>query len=132
MKITLQIFWFGVAGILGFVTDTVVLYILKDFFGLYVARLVSFLFAVNVTWLFNRFATFRTRRSNRPAMMELLIYFCLMLIGGIANYSVYAVLVYKNAQVSMYPVLGVAVGSLAGMSVNFILSRSVLFKFPCG
>jgi putative flippase GtrA len=125
-------FWFGVSGILGFVVDAAVLYALKGFFGLYAARLVSFFFAVNVTWLFNRFVTFRTRKSNQPATMELLIYFCLMLIGGVVNYSVYAVLVYKNALVSMYPVFGVAAGSLAGMSVNFLLSRFVLFKFPHG
>jgi putative flippase GtrA len=115
---------------MGFIVDTSVLYMLKGFFGLYVARLFSFVLAAIATWVFNRSITFGTRMSNRPIRTELLVYLSLMLFGGIINYAVYAFLVYRNALVFMYPVLGVAAGALAGMSVNFVLSRFVLFRFP--
>ena len=46
-----QIFLFCVVGVVGFVVDTAVLYLLKSILGLYGARGVSFIAAVFSTWL---------------------------------------------------------------------------------
>ena len=51
MKALRELFWFGVAGTLGFVVDTGVLYLLKGWMGLVVGRLFSFLAAVFATWV---------------------------------------------------------------------------------
>jgi len=119
---------FGVAGILGFLVDAGVLYLLKDYLGLYVARVFSFASAVFVTWLFNRSITFSGRHSAYNLRQEFVAYFGLMLLGGCVNYGVYFWLVYSSEFVVSYPVVGVAVGSIAGMLVNLLTSKYFLFK----
>jgi putative flippase GtrA len=49
---------------------------------------------------------------------------------AIVNYGTYAVLVAGSSFVHRYPVLGVAAGSLAGLSVNFVASRQLVFAPP--
>lgn len=49
-------------------------------------------------------------------------------IGGGVNFLIYAVLVTWSAAVAHYPVIGVACGSLAGLFVNFELSRRLVFS----
>lgn len=124
----LRLFWFSVSGLIGFLVDASVLYMLKDVFGLYGARLVSFLSAVAATWLFNRTITFKDRASGRSAGHEFLLYFSLMVIGGSVNYGLYALLVHEQPFVATYPITGVAAGSLAGMLINLLTSRYLLFK----
>lgn len=125
----LHLFWFSVSGALGFAVDASVLYMLKGSFGLYGARLISFLSAVAVTWMFNRTVTFKDRMSGHSLGREFLVYFGLMVIGGAVNYGLYALLVHEQPLVALYPVVGVAAGSLAGMAVNLLTSRCLLFKF---
>ncbi|WP_442880454.1 GtrA family protein [Chlorobium sp.] len=62
--------FFGLSGIVGFVIDSFVLYLLKDSLGLYVARLVSFMTAVFSTWLFNRTITFSEQDSGYSKAKE--------------------------------------------------------------
>jgi fructose-specific phosphotransferase system IIC component len=52
----------------------------------------------------------------------------LMLIGGAVNYSAYAFTVSKYPVAATHPIIGVAVGSIAGMFVNLMTSRMILFK----
>lgn len=124
-----RFFLFGVAGALGFIVDTAVLYLLKGLMGVYGARVVSFLFAAFSTWLFNRSATFRDRKSGHSTIREFGLYLALMLIGGSVNYGIYALLISRHEVVAQYPVLGVAAGSIAGMLINLITSRFILFRF---
>lgn len=123
------LFWFGMAGLIGFLVDTGVLYLLKEAFGLYLARVGSFLCAVVSTWLFNRAITFRGRRSGHSKTREFGLYLALMTIGGSVNYGVFAILVSSSPLVASRPVLGVAAGSLGGMAVNLLTSRFLLFRF---
>lgn len=129
MKFSLQFFWFGVSGAVGFVVDVTVLYLLKGSLGLYGARLVSFLCAVFLTWLFNRAITFRNRKSGHSVVKEFCIYLTLMLIGGFVNYALYALLISKYSIIAIYPFYGVAAGSIAGMIINLCTSRFILFRF---
>lgn len=118
---------FALAGVLGFLVDTAVLYLLRDTAGLYAGRAASFACAATATWLVNRAITFAERRSGVPAHVELSWYLLLMLGGGSVNYGVYALLVAKAASVASEPIWGVAAGSVSGMLVNFALSRAFLF-----
>ena len=52
-----------------------------------------------------------------------------MMIGGSINYGVYAFMIARYAVIALYPVFGVAAGSLAGMTVNLVTSRFLLFRF---
>lgn len=120
--------WFGISGIIGFIVDTGILYLLKGSFGLYDARAFSFIAAVFVTWLFNRTITFCNRSSGHSKTREFGIYMALMLAGGSVNYAVYAFMVATVAAAARQPVLGVACGSIAGMTINLVTSRYLLFR----
>lgn len=129
MKILREIVLFGVSGAFGFLVDTAVLYTLKGPIGPFYGRIFSFLAAVLTTWLLNRYFTFRERKSGLSTRREFVAYLLLMLIGGGVNYGVYAWLIVSSPFASQYPVVGVAAGSLAGMFVNLVNSRYLLYRF---
>lgn len=129
IKVSTRLFFFGLSGIVGFVIDSFVLYLLKDSLGLYVGRLVSFMTAVFSTWLFNRTITFSEQDSGYSKAKEFGLYLALMAIGGGINIGVYSFLIASCSIVAYYPVSGVAAGSLAGMFINLLTSRFLLFRF---
>ena len=129
MKTIREFLLFGVAGVFGFIVDTAVLYLLAEPLGPFYARAVSFLAAVFATWTINRLFAFRERASAMSKRREFIIYLVLMLVGGAANYGVYSWLVVSYPLVQQHLVIGVAAGSIAGMFINFIVSRYLLFRF---
>jgi len=123
-----QVFLFAVAGVIGLLVDIAVLYAVRDFVGPFYGRAVSFVAAVIATWLVNRSLTFKGRRSGLSRKREFSAYLTLMLAGGVVNYAAYSALVLGSSVVREHLFLGVAAGSLAGMVVNFITSRYLLFR----
>lgn len=119
---------FAFVGVAGFIVDALVLYLLKDFLGLYIARLISFLAAVFATWLLNRKLTFRSMSSSLNKKREFLNYLFFMLFGGVVNYIAYSIAVYNSSWIAQYPVVAVAIGSLCGLAVNFTTSSLFVFK----
>ena len=124
-----EVLFFAISGILGFVVDTSVLYLLLGSLGLYAGRGVSFVCAVISTWLFNRNLTFKDRTSSLSRRRELLRYFLLMIGGGIVNLGVYSIVVGHFSIAVEHPVIGVVFGSAAGMVINFLTSRLYIFRF---
>jgi len=123
-----QFLRFGVVGIVGFLVDAGVLQLMLWLgLGPYRGRLVSFLAAATGTWLGNRRFTFNADRE-RPSHREWLRYVSLMVVGGVVNYGAYVTCLMGSALVQTYPVIGVAVGSIAGLVVNFLSSRYLVFK----
>jgi len=127
-KLIRELVLFGLAGGIGFVVDASVLYLLKASLGLYFGRVLSFLCAVLTTWVINRHLTFNQRASGLSLAREFSGYLGLMLGGGLVNYTSYALLVYFFEFVARQPVWGVAVGSCAGMLVNWLLARFFIFR----
>ncbi|WP_454007181.1 GtrA family protein [Alcaligenes sp. Marseille-Q7550] len=123
-----ELIFFGLAGTAGFLIDSAMLYMLKDALGLYLARVASFLCAVLGTWLINRSLTFQHRPSRLPLAHEFIRYLGMMMLGGAVNYLVYVLAVHNLHTVREYPVIGVALGSLAGMLVNYAQMKLLLFK----
>ncbi len=119
---------FALAGCVGFVVDTGVLYALKGALGPYGARVISFLCAVFATWLINRALAFRGQVAGVPLWREFLHYLGAMIGGGVVNYAVYAVLVTMVPLVAEHPVIGVAAGSAVGMFVNYFLASKLVFR----
>jgi putative flippase GtrA len=118
---------FGVVGVLGFLVDTSVVYALRYRLGLYGAGLVAFLVAVTANWVMNRLWTFRGQGSLK-LHQEWARYVLANLGGFVLNRGTYAILVTFVAICAEQPVLAVAGGSIAGMGVNFVLSRRVVFR----
>lgn len=123
-----EILWFGVSGVIGFAVDATVLSLLVKSLGPHEARWISFSSAVVVTWIFNRNLTFRHRRSKKSLALEFLTYLSSMLAGATLNLGLYTWLIESSQKAKEQPVLALALGSLAGMSVNFLLSRTLIFK----
>jgi putative flippase GtrA len=115
-------------GIVGFVVDAGVLMLIADILGPYVGRLISFVLAVFTTWALNRSFTFNEHTSGLPLRAELRRYFSAMIAGGIANYAIYAALVYFVEIIARWPVIGVGIGSLVGLTINFSLAKKWIFK----
>ena len=121
-------FLFGLVGSVGFLADTSVLYLLKSDFGHYWARAISFFCAVGVTWILNRRLTFRHKTSQKSQMREFLYYLSMMLAGGAINYLTFAILVSQFEIMHRQPIWAVAAGSLAGMFINYLQLRYLMFR----
>lgn len=128
IKILREFFFFGISGIIGFLVDTAVLYLLRGCWGPFIARGFSFLSAVLVTWIFNRGITFKKKRSGMSIKSEFLSYLILMLGGGVVNYGLYSWLITAYKTVLDNPIIGIAAGSIAGMTINLATSRFILFR----
>lgn len=128
-----QFLLFCIAGTLGFLVDAGVVSLLVNGFGWnpYLGRLVSFLCAVAATFVFNRRLTFATAR--RQSLWRQWSQYLFAMTGGfIVNYGAYALLVYRFALVREWPVIGVAVGSVLGLAVNFLGARYWVFRHRSG
>lgn len=124
-----QLFRFGLAGVAGFVVDTLVLYLmLYCGLGFYLGRLVSFFCAVWVTWHINRNYSFADGAKTAPSWQEWWRYLAAMSLGGSVNYLAYSAALLLSDTIRTHPVYAVAVGSLAGMVVNFVSAKWWVFK----
>jgi putative flippase GtrA len=128
-----QFLRFGLVGVAGFVVDAGLLRLLLTAgLGYYSGRAISFLAAATTTWVLNRSFTFRRDAPSAFAhpVTEWLSYLGLMLIGGVANYGAYALAVAFSETVQAHPEIGVALGSVAGMVINFWTSKLMIFERP--
>jgi putative flippase GtrA len=141
-----QFLLFCVAGVLGLVVDTAVLYATAPWLGWYGARLLSFWCAASTTWAFNRRFTFVTpnRESLTAAettsqeLAQYLRYLASMLLGGAVNYAIYVATLKGfglNANTAWMGIelspwlgmIGVALGSIGGLLFNFASARYFVF-----
>lgn len=118
---------FAVAGGAGYVVDAAALLLAAPVLGPYGGRLLSFCAAVLATWLLNRRLAFREARSGLPLHREFLRYFAVCLGGGSVNLATYSLLVMVFALSGWWLLVALGAGSLAGMAVNFTLSRRFVF-----
>jgi putative flippase GtrA len=119
---------FGIAGVIGFGVDAGLLYLLAPHVGWYGGRVLSFWGAATATWVINRRFTFAGEGAARvPLWQEYLRYLVAMLGGALFNYAAY-VLVLHTLDGRAAPLLGVAAGSIAGMGVNYLSARYLVFR----
>jgi putative flippase GtrA len=109
-----QFLRFCAVGTVGFVIDAVILQLLVLGIGMspYLVRIISFLVAASATWLMNRHYTFKV--EHRATHSEW------------ARYIALTPLQCGNWRAQ--PWLGVAVGSVAGLAINFLTSQLLAFR----
>lgn len=122
-----QFLRFGVVGTSGFMIDTAIVYALRGWLGLYGAGMVSYLAAASSNWALNRAWTFRGRHSGK-AHHQWARFLATNLVGFTLNRGTYFTLVTVVPLCAAQPVFAVGAGSLAGMMVNFFLSRRIVFR----
>jgi putative flippase GtrA len=125
--VLVQFLMFGTVGVAGFVADTATVYALRRSLGLYGAGMVAYVVAASVTWILNRIWTFRGRGSG-PVHHQWARFLAVNAAGFILNRGTYALLVTFVPLCADQPVFAVAAGALAGMFVNFRLSRKIVFR----
>jgi putative flippase GtrA len=122
-----RFFTFAIVGVIGFVVDASVLYLgIFVGLGLRLGRVFSYLAAVTTTWALNRIFTFKAP-SHRGLWSEWAHFSVSQLGGAAANLGVYYVLIHVSALVAAHPVLGVAAGSLSGLTLNYVVARVFVF-----
>ncbi len=122
-----QFMKFGVVGVIGFLIDTTVVYSLRASLGLYGAGAVSYVVAATGNWVLNRVWTFRGRSTGKMHH-QWALFLTTNLLGFTLNRGTYALLVTFSALCAAQPVYAVAAGAVAGMFLNFRLSRTVVFR----
>jgi putative flippase GtrA len=129
---TRRIVSFAAVGVAGFVVDAGTLYLgVALGAGLRLGRVFSYLAAMTTTWALNRRLTFADRTS--PGLLaEWLRYGVSQLGGAAVNLGIYYALIAGSALVARHPVLGVAAGSLAGLAVNYLVARLLVFRHRDG
>jgi len=125
--VLVQFLMFGAVGVAGFVADTATVYALRRSLGLYGAGMVAYVIAASVTWILNRIWTFRGQGSG-PVHHQWARFLLVNGAGFILNRGTYAVLVTFVPLCAEQPVFAVGAGAIAGMFVNFGLSRKVVFR----
>jgi len=125
-----QFLRFSLVGVAGLLVDTAALYAaLALGAGLYSGRVVSYIAAATATWALNRRFTFESAANDSGKLMQWAKFLAANSVGGLVNYSLYAILVATSTTVAAMPFLGVGAGSIAGLAVNFTLSRKLVFKY---
>jgi putative flippase GtrA len=120
---------FGVVGVIGFVVDTATVYALHFRGGadLYSAGAAAYLVAATTTWALNRVWTFAGASRAKPAR-QWALFLAVQLIGFALNRGTYAAMIAFLPLATEHPVLAVAAGSIAGMGVNFLTARLIVFR----
>lgn len=119
--------WFVVAGTIGFLADAGMLALLLYVtpIGPFAARVIAILFAMTVTWSFNRAVTFG--RSRFPLLLEGARYGSVGLLSAVLNYAIYAGLLLTLPW--LHPLAAVVVASGAAMAFSWAgYSRFVFQK----
>jgi putative flippase GtrA len=129
MKASREFLFFAAAGVTGLGVDVGVLYLAAPWLGWYLARVLSFVAAATATWALNRRYTFAARHSGVSRLCEYLGYLLTMLGGAVVNYGVYVLVLHALAG-PWVPAAGVALGSVAGLALNFLSARYLIFKSP--
>jgi putative flippase GtrA len=118
---------FGAVGAAGFVVDTAMVYGTRALLGLYAAGVLAYFAAATTNWAINRVWTFRGRGAG-PAHRQWARFLAANLVGFVLNRGTYAILVTVSPLCAAQPVLAIFAGLLAGMFVNFTLSRRFVFR----
>ncbi|HPF73514.1 MAG: GtrA family protein [Rhodanobacteraceae bacterium] len=124
-----QLVLFSISGGLAFLVDAGVTHLLIHQFGVepFRARIPAIALAVLFTWLFNRYISFRHRRS-RNRLAEFGRYLLGNAFGLAANYGAYALVIATVAFTREWPIFAVAAGSIAGFLINYASAHHFVFR----
>jgi putative flippase GtrA len=119
---------FALVGCAGYLVDVAVLYVATGWLHLdpYRGRLLSYVCASTATWRLNACFTFMDMR-DRGYVREWAKFVCVNAVGGAANYGAYAFFIHQVSSTPFFQAVGVAIGSLSGLSINYFLSRKLVF-----
>lgn len=128
IRLLVQFVMFGLVGLAGLVIDTGTVYALRHAVGLYVAGLAAYFIAATGTWFCNRLWTFRHLGRTERWHVQWRRFLTANLGGFAINRGVYMLLVTFVDVAAREPAIAVFAGAIAGMTLNFNLSRKMVFR----
>lgn len=122
---------FAVVGSAGFCVDVVMVYCFLHLGWHYIlARMLSFLMAVTVTWCGNRWLTFDAA-PPQSWWREWATYATANSVGGIINLGVYGIwMLIPWERAAWAPLWGTAAGSAAALFFNYWAMSTLVFSQP--
>ena len=127
LRLVAEFIRFGLVGCSALVVDTAVVYALRGPLGLVGAGLGSYFVAVSFTYALNRAWTFAGRGSG-PVHRQWAAFALVNLAGFALNRGTYTLLVTSSPLCMAYPFVATSAGAVAGMGVNFVLARRLVFR----
>jgi putative flippase GtrA len=127
LQLLAQFMAFGCVGTIGMVIDTITVYTFRYSLGLYGAGVVAYFTAATGNWALNRIWTFRGKHSG-PIHHQWARFLVANALGFVLNRGTYAALVTFVPLCASEPVYAIAAGGLAGMFLNFSMSRRLVYK----
>jgi putative flippase GtrA len=121
-----KLFWFGVAGGIGFVVDAGMLMLLLHFttLGPYGARAISIAAAMLATWVLNH--TFTFEHTGRSLAVEGFRYGSVGLTSALLNYAIYTALLVSIP--ILRPVVAVVLASASATAFSFFGYSRFVFR----
>lgn len=125
-----QLITFGIVGSIGFIVDALVLLFLVhvEHWDIVYARINSFLIAVFITWILNRYFTFSTKTVQINKPKEYLYYLTIQSIGAGINFGIFMLLINFFSFLKSWLIIPLAIGSIVAMFFNFfMIKRNVYY-----
>jgi len=122
-----QFLKFAVIGTVGFGLDASMVYATAPFVGPYFAGIISFIVVGSINGLANRWWTYR-HLTHEAMHVQLTRFLIANGIGFVINRGIYSLLIYTQPFFAAHLILPVAAGGVAGMFLNFFLSRRWVFR----
>jgi putative flippase GtrA len=115
-------------GLIGLSVDTISLLALRHFMHLMLAKIISYIIAFSVTWVFNRNFTFRSKNPKR--IQEWTRYAFIYAVTGVLHVLLFAALVYAFPYLYQKPAAAVIITAIIIAFVNFVLVKRIAFQKP--
>jgi len=128
IRLLAQFGMFAMVGLIGFAIDTATVYALWGLVGLYVGGIAAYFVAATGTWFFNRLWTFRGHVSAEAWHVQWRRFLAANFAGFAVNRGVYMLLVTVSGLCGRHPEIAVFAGAVSGLSLNFNLSRKLVFR----
>jgi len=124
----IKFFKFGLVGGIVFLFDAACFWLaLKVFSNSVVARSISVLLAITLSWLINRSFTFHA--DAKPASWKEWLRFALSQFPGACANALVSVIAFNYVPLAQNnPWLSVACGSAAGLTINFLMANFFVFQ----
>jgi putative flippase GtrA len=121
-----KLFWFGIAGGIGFVVDAGMLMLLLHFtpLGPFGARAIAIAMAMIATWILNH--TFTFEHTGRPLAVEGFRYGSVGITSALLNYAIYTALLISIPV--LRPIAALIMASAAATAFSFFGYSRFVFR----
>ncbi|MCC4300242.1 GtrA family protein [Aurantimonas coralicida] len=117
---------FALVGVAGFAINALIVHLVVPTIGPIWAQAIAFPVAVTATWWLNRRYTFDP--SHKGWLAEWAQYVGANVLGWLATNLTYLMLIVTMSYLYDRPLIALAVGAAAGMGLNFVASRRLVFR----